>query len=85
DAKTEMTIYVVNLSDQPQPALLNIAGFAFKTKAEVQTIGDCELTAYNTYENKDNVVFKPSVATIKKKDAHYTFPKYSYTVITLKK
>ncbi|GHT63086.1 hypothetical protein AGMMS50239_18310 [Bacteroidia bacterium] len=85
DAKTEMTIYVANLSDQPQTAVLNITRFAFKAKAEVQTIGGCELTEYNTYENKDNVVFKPSVATIKKKDALYTFPKYSYTVITLKK
>ena len=58
DSKTEMTLYVVNLSDQPREAILNIDNFRYKSKVEVQTIGDCELTEFNTYENKDNVVFK---------------------------
>lgn len=57
DSKTEMTLYVVNLSDQPREAILNIDNFRYKSKVEVQTIGDCELTEFNTYENKDNVVF----------------------------
>ena len=53
DSKTEMTLYVVNLSDQPREAILNIDNFRYKSKVEVQTIGDCELTEFNTYENKD--------------------------------
>ncbi len=85
DAKTEMTIYVANMSDQPQKAVLNIDNFRFGSKADVQTIGGCELTEYNTYENQNNVVFKPSKVTLAKKNASYTFPKYSYTVITLKR
>ncbi len=84
DAKTEMTIYIANMSDQPQEAVLNIDNFRFGSKADVQTIGGCDLTEYNTYENQDNVVFKPSTVTLAKKNASYTFPKYSYTVITLK-
>lgn len=85
DSKTEMTLYVVNLSDQPREAILNIDNFRYKSKVEVQTIGDCELTEFNTYENKDNVVFKPSQAVFSRKNTKYTFPKYSYTVITLRK
>lgn len=85
DAKTEMTIYVANMSDQPLQAVLNIENFKFKPKADIQTIGDCELTEYNTVDNMDNVIFKPSKAIIAKKDAKYTFPRYSYTVITLKR
>ena len=45
----------------------------------------CDLTESNTYENQNNVVFRPSKAKIAKKNAKYTFPRYSYTVITLKK
>lgn len=83
DRKTEMTLYVANLSDKEQTAVLNIEGFRFNPKARIETIGGCELTEYNTYENKENVVFKTSTANIQKKGAKYTFPKYSYTVITL--
>lgn len=85
DQKTEMTIYVANMSDQPREAVLNIDHFRFKPKAEIQTIGGCELTEYNTRDNMNNVVFKPSQATFTRKNTHYLFPKYSYTVITLKK
>jgi len=85
DRKTEMTIYVVNMSDQPQEAILNIENFRFNSKAKVQTIGDCELTAFNTYENQDNVVFKTSQVLLAKKNAKYIFPRYSYTVINLKR
>jgi hypothetical protein len=83
--KTEMTIYVVNNSDQSLNAILDIENFKFKSRAEIQTIGNCELTEYNTIDNMNNVVFKPSIATIAKKNAKYTFPRYSYTVITLKR
>lgn len=85
DRKNEMTIYIANLSDKEQTGVLNIKGFSFNPKAQIETIGGCELTEYNTYENKENVVFKSSSANIGKKNAEYTFPKYSYTVITLSK
>ncbi len=85
DEKTEMTIYVANMGDQPREAVLNIEGFSFKAKAEVQTIGGCSLTESNAYGNTENVVFRPSQAKIAKKDAKYTFPRYSYTVITLRR
>lgn len=85
EERTEMTIYIVNLSNKPQEAALDVNGFRFKPKAEVSTIGGCELTEYNTYENQKNVVFKPSRIRMAKKDMKYVFPKYSYTVITLGK
>lgn len=85
DRKTEMTIYVANMSNEPRQAILNIKDFRFNPKAEIYTIGDCELTEYNTYKNMNNVVFKPSQVNITRKNAKYTFPKYSYTVITLRK
>ena len=85
DAKNEMSIYVVNLSDKPQDAVININNFKYKAKAEVITIGDCDLTEYNTYDNMNNVAPKRKQASFSGKDAKYTFPRYSYTVITLKK
>jgi alpha-L-arabinofuranosidase len=85
DAKNEMTIYVANLSNQPQDAVINIANFSFGSRAEVITIGDCDLTEFNTYANMNNVAPKRKQATISGRNAKYTFPRYSYTVITLKK
>ncbi len=85
DANTELTLYVVNLSDNPQEAIINIDNFRFNTRGEVITIGDCDLTEYNTYANMNNVVPVYSKTTIKRKDAKYIFPKYSFTVITLKR
>lgn len=64
EQKTEMTIYVANMSNEPRQAILNIRDFRFNPKAEIYTIGDCELTEYNTYENMNNVVFKPSKINI---------------------
>ncbi len=85
DLKTEMTIYIANMSDRPLDAVLNIDNFRFGSKADVQTIGGCDLNDFNTYEQQDKVVFKPSQVTLAKKNATYTFPRYSYTVITLKR
>ncbi len=85
DKKSELSIYVVNLSDQPQEATLNIDGFKYNSKAQVWTIGDCALTDYNTVEEKNKVAPKISTMKMKRKNTKYTFPKYSYTVITLKK
>ena len=85
DAKNEMTIYVANLSNQPQEAIINISNYKYKTKVVVITIGDCDLTEYNTYDNMNNVVPNHKQETLSGKDAKYNFPRYSYTVITLKK
>jgi hypothetical protein len=85
EAGTEMTIYVVNTTDAPARAVINVSGFRFGSRAQVVTIGDCDLTEYNTYDNRDNVVPVRTQATIRSKDAAYTFPRYSYTMITLKR
>ncbi len=85
DAKNEVTIYVVNLSDKPADAVINIDNFRFNTRAEVVTIGNCDLTEYNTYKNQNNVIPIRTKATINRNDAKYTFPRYSYTMITLKR
>jgi hypothetical protein len=85
DAKNELAIYVANLSNKPQDAIININNFKFNTKVDIITIGDCDLTEYNTYQNMNNVVPKRKQAALSGKDAKYTFPRYSYTVITLKK
>ena len=85
DKKSELAIYVVNLSDQPQHAVINIEGYKYQSKAQTWMIGDCELTDYNTVEEKDKVAPKKGTTKMSGKNSKYTFPKYSYTVITLKK
>lgn len=85
DDKSELSIYVVNITDKPREAVINIDGYKYASSAKVWTIGGCELTDYNTVEEKDKVAPKTSKMKMKKKDTKYTFPKYSYTVITLKK
>ena len=85
DKKSELSVYVVNLSDQPQEAVINIDGFKYNSKAQVWTLGDCALTDYNTVEEKNKVAPKTSTMKMKRKNTKYTFPKFSYTVITLKK
>ena len=83
--KKELTLYVANLGDRPREAVLDLRGFNFRGKAEIQTIGGCGLTEYNTYDRKENVVFRASTGKFSSKGTRYTFPKYSYTIITLKK
>jgi alpha-L-arabinofuranosidase len=83
--RDSLSIYVVNLNDSEQTAIINVADFKFNRKATTWTIGDCDLNTLNTVDNKEAVAPKTGVATIGKKDAQYTFPKYSYTIITLKK
>lgn len=85
DDKSELSIYVVNITDQPQKATINIDGYKFQSKAKIWTIGGCELTDYNTVEAKETVAPKIETVRMKSKNPQYTFPKYSYTVITLKK
>jgi alpha-L-arabinofuranosidase len=85
DAGNELTLYVANLSDQPQDAILHINRFNYNTKADLIVIGDCELNEYNTYDNMNRVSPKRKQITLNRKEARYTFPKYSFTVITMKK
>ncbi len=80
-----LAIYVVNLSDQPRKAVVNVDGFKGKGKAEVWTIGNCELNTLNTYANQKAVVPATVQASFSGKKTAYTFPRYSYTIITLKK
>jgi hypothetical protein len=82
DKKT-LSIYVVNLSDSPREALLNVEGFNYGRKAAVWSIGDCELNTLNTVDNKLAVAPRKSGINFAKKNTKYSFPKYSYTIITL--
>jgi len=83
--KDSLSVYVVNLNDSAQKAIINVEGFRLSGKAQTWMIGDCELTTLNTVSNKEAVAPKTGSATFSKKDAAYNFPKYSYTVLTLKR
>lgn len=85
DAGEVLSIYVVNISGQPQEAVINIDNFRHKGKVKIWTIGDCDLTETNTDENKYNVAPKTSEMNLARKNAKYTFPRYSYTIITANK
>lgn len=80
-----LALYIVNLSDQPREAMLEIANFNHTGKANVWTIGDCELTDINTDKNRYQVIPKTSRINFSRKKPQYTFPRYSYTIITLTK
>jgi len=83
--RDSLSIYVVNLNDSAQTAILNIADFRFRGKASTWMIGDCKLNTLNTLSNKEAIAPKTGTMTFSRKDTKYTFPKYSYTIITLKK
>ena len=85
DAADTLSLYVVNLSDEPQQAVINIAHFRHKSKAKVWTIGNCALTDANTDKNMYNVIPKITSVNLARNDAKYTLPKHSYTIITLYK
>jgi alpha-L-arabinofuranosidase len=85
DAEKTLALYVVNLSDQPQEAVLNIKNFRHKGKADVWIIGNCDLNETNTDKDMFNVVPKTSQTNFAQKNAKFLFPKYSYTIITLTK
>lgn len=61
DDKSELSIYVVNITNQPQKATINIDGYKFQSRAKIWTIGGCELTDYNTVEAKETVAPKGTV------------------------
>ena len=85
DRGDSLFVYVVNISEQAQSATLNIENFKYKSRAEVWCIGGCDLTETNGVNNKTNVSPKVSEVTISRKDAKYTFPRYSFTIIKLKR
>jgi len=85
DTKDSLAIYVVNITDTPLQAVINVNDFAFTTNAQTWTIGDCGLKELNTVENKKNVAPKTGEAAFTNNGTSYTFPKYSYTIIALKK
>ena len=85
DAADTLSLYIVNLSDEPQQTIINIANFRYKSKAKVWTIGNCALTEANTDKNMYNVIPRITSVNLNGKDAKYTLPKHSYTIITLLK
>ncbi len=85
DKGNELTLYIVNMTDQPQETVISVKGFGkVKGKARVMSMGNCELTEYNTVDKQDNVA--PRYSELRMGNiVTYTFPKYSYTMITLQK
>lgn len=83
--RDSLSIYVVNLKDSPQTAVINVSDFKYKSRSNTWTIGDCDLNTLNTAENKEAVAPKTGSLTVRRKDTRYTFPRYSLTVITLTK
>ena len=84
-AREVLSIYVVNLSDTPQPAVISVAGFKFSGPAATWMIGDCDFNDYNTVDDKTRVAPKTATVPFSPRDAAYTFPKRSYTILTLKR
>ncbi len=72
DAGDTLSLYIVNLSDKPQDAVINIDNFKHKGKATVWTIGDCDLNQANTDENMYNVVSKTYQKKMSDKDIKHT-------------
>lgn len=85
DRGDSLFVYVVNISEHAQSATLNIENFKYKSRAEVWCIGGCDLSETNGVNNKTNVSPRVSEVTVSRKDAKYTFPRYSFTIIKLKR
>ena len=85
DKGDSLFIYAVNTSEHDQSAIIDIENFKYRSRAEVWCIGGCDLTETNTVDNKKNVSPKTSKATLSKKNARYTFPRYSFTIIKLRR
>jgi len=85
DTGMTLSLYVVNISDQPQESVINVENFRHKGAAKIWTIGGCDLNETNTDKNMYNVVPEKSQVKFSAKNGTYTFPKYSYTIITLTK
>ena len=85
DKGDSLFIYIANISEYDQPAVIDVENFKYKSRAEVWSIGGCDLTETNSVDNKKNVAPKTSKVTLPRKNARYTFPRYSYTIIKLKR
>ena len=85
DKGDSLFVYVVNLSEHDQTCAIDIDNFNYKSRAQVWSIGGCDLTETNGVDNKQNVAPKVSKATLTRKNARYTFPRYSYTIIKLRR
>jgi hypothetical protein len=85
DSGDTLSLYVVNLSGQPQEAIINIDNFSHKGKVDTWTIGGCDPDETNTDKNMFNVVPEISQVSLPRKNAEYTFPRYSYTIMTFAK
>jgi uncharacterized protein YbjQ (UPF0145 family) len=83
DSGDTLSLYIANISDQPQEAILNIENFHHKGKANIWTIGGCDLNETNTDKNMFNVVPKTSQIRLPRQNVKYTLQRYSYTIITL--
>ena len=83
--RDSLSICVVNLNDSSQAAVINIDGFTYSGRATAWTIGDCELNTLNTVNNKLAVAPRSEALNLRNKDIRYTFPRYSYTIITMVK
>lgn len=82
----ELSLYVVNLTNELVKADINLTGLSgFKKTADVGMIGNCDLTEYNTPDDMERVAPKYETVNLKKRNMRYSFPRYSYTVITMKK
>ncbi len=85
DAGDSLFVYVANISEHDQTAEIDIENFKYKSRTEVWSIGGCDLTETNTVDNKMNVSPKVKKVSLSGKKAKYTFPRYSYTIIKLRR
>jgi alpha-L-arabinofuranosidase len=85
DSGDSLFVYVANISEYDQTAEIDIDNFKYKSKVDVWTIGGCDLTETNSVDNKMNVSPKEKRVTLSRKGAKYTFPRYSYTILKMKR
>jgi hypothetical protein len=85
DAGDSLFVYVANITEHDQTADIEIENFKYKSKASVWSIGGYDLTETNTVDNKLNVSPKEKRVVLPRKGLKYTFPRYSYTIIKMRK
>ncbi len=85
DSGDSLFVYVANISEYDQTAEIDIDNFKYKSKVDVWTIGGCDLDETNTVDNKMNVSPKEKRVTLSRTGAKYTFPRYSYTILKMKR
>ncbi|MDR0938800.1 MAG: hypothetical protein LBN29_05515 [Mediterranea sp.] len=81
-----LAVMVVNLSDAPQAATIDLGNFRPSGRANIWTIGDRDLTAWNTVDDQQAVAptVKDARLPLRGGKVSYTFPRYSYTILTWK-